>query len=108
MFSMTGYGRGDARGEAGLAVTVELRSVNNRFLDLNLRLPREYSGLEHRLRGMLSASFARGRIDAHVRRASGSGARRPVRHTVGPQQAEALLGAGHVPVVRIVDSVWCA
>ena len=45
MRSMTGYGRGEASGE-GFRVTVELKTVNNRFLDINTRLPSELSSLE--------------------------------------------------------------
>lgn len=39
--SMTGYGRGDCSFE-GLQITVELRAVNNRYLDCAVKLPRAY------------------------------------------------------------------
>ncbi len=39
--SMTGYGRGEAT-EEGLTVTVELRAVNNRYLDCAVKMPRTY------------------------------------------------------------------
>ena len=71
--SMTGYGRGEAsNGE--VTVVVELRSVNNRFRDLQLRCPREYLPLEPRINNVLKDPFQRGRIDAFVRRSiSGPG-----------------------------------
>mgnify|MGYP001414228297 CR=1 FL=1 len=65
--SMTGYGRGEARTKK-LTVVVELKSVNNRFRDVNLRAPREYLALEPRMNALLKEPFARGRIDAYVRR----------------------------------------
>lgn len=68
--SMTGYGRGDAaRGD--VTVVVELRSVNNRFRDVQLRAPRVYLPLEPRIHNTLKAPFSRGRIDAFVRRSLG-------------------------------------
>ncbi len=48
MNSMTGFGRGEASGE-GVTVTVEMKSVNNRFRDLQLRCPREYMAFEPRI-----------------------------------------------------------
>lgn len=65
--SMTGYGRGEARTKK-LTIVVELKSVNNRFRDVNLRAPREYLALEPRMSALLKEPFARGRIDAYVRR----------------------------------------
>ena len=75
--SMTGYGRGEASG-SDVTVVVELRSVNNRFRDLQLRCPREYMALEPRINRMLKKPFNRGRIDAYVRRKVASGASRVV------------------------------
>jgi len=60
--SMTGYGKGSAEA-AGLRVTVELRSLNNRFADLKLRLPQELAAEEAAIRRMLSARIRRGRVE---------------------------------------------
>lgn len=65
--SMTGYGRGEAS-NGTVTVVVELRSVNNRFRDLQVRCPREYMPLEPRINNVLKDPFTRGRIDAFVRR----------------------------------------
>ena len=64
---MTGYGRGEAS-NGDVTVVVELKSVNNRFRDLQLRVPREYVALEPRITNLLKDPFQRGRIDAYVRR----------------------------------------
>ena len=45
MRSMTAFGRATVAGE-GYELTVELRSVNNRYLDLNFRLPRAWTAME--------------------------------------------------------------
>jgi len=66
---MTGYGRGEAS-NSQVTVVVELKSVNNRFRDIQLRCPKEYMALEPRVNTMLKEPFQRGRIDAHIRRSS--------------------------------------
>ena len=65
--SMTGYGRGEASNGTA-TVVVELKSVNNRFRDLQVRTPREYMPLEPRINNTLKDPFTRGRIDAFIRR----------------------------------------
>ena len=72
MNSMTGFGRGEASG-GGVTVTVEMKSVNNRFRDLQLRCPREYMAFEPRIGALLKPRFARGRIDVFVRRVAQGG-----------------------------------
>ena len=69
---MTGFGAG--RGEAeGVALTVELRSVNGKFCEVKPRLPRELSSLETELVKTVKARLHRGVIDVFVRRESASG-----------------------------------
>jgi uncharacterized protein (TIGR00255 family) len=58
---MTSYGEGRAA-EGGLRVAVELRSVNNRYLDLNIRTPRALFPYESELRELLQRRIARGRV----------------------------------------------
>lgn len=65
MYSMTGYGKGSASGD-GREVTVELKSVNHRYLDVGMRLPRHLSFLEDGIRSLLSARLSRGHIDVFV------------------------------------------
>ncbi|MDP3084470.1 MAG: DUF1732 domain-containing protein, partial [Rubrivivax sp.] len=70
VYSMTGYAGAawaPADGVQGAAsVSVELRSVNGRFLDLGLRLPDELRGLEPALRELLTASLRRGKVELRL------------------------------------------
>ena len=66
MRSMTAFGRATVAGE-GYELTVELRSVNNRYLDLNFRLPRAWAAMEERIKAALSAmGVSRGKVDVSV------------------------------------------
>jgi uncharacterized protein (TIGR00255 family) len=65
MKSMTGFGRGAVSGET-FAVSVEIKTVNNRFLDLNLRLANELQNLEANLKRMIQTRLSRGRVDVFV------------------------------------------
>lgn len=59
--SMTGYGIGIAKRD-GHCITIELRAVNNRFLDLSLRIPKSLYSNEKQLREIISAELTRGRV----------------------------------------------
>jgi uncharacterized protein (TIGR00255 family) len=64
--SMTGFGRSE--GETGLGrVSVELRSINHRFCDVTLKLPKRLGPFENRLKEMIRASISRGKIDVTLR-----------------------------------------
>jgi len=65
MYSMTGYGKGSATGD-GREMTVELKSVNHRYLDVGMRLPRHLSFLEDPIRSALTARLSRGHVDVFV------------------------------------------
>jgi uncharacterized protein (TIGR00255 family) len=65
MKSMTGFGRGQVSSE-NYAVSVEIKTVNNRFLDLNLRLAAELLHLEADLKRLIQARLSRGRIDVNL------------------------------------------
>lgn len=65
-FSMTGYGRFKLEDYSGYNITVEIRSVNHRFLDLSLRLPKNHSWLEESLTKVIKPLFQRGKIDVFV------------------------------------------
>lgn len=60
--SMTGFGRGEAE-HKGRSWSVEVRCVNNRYLDLKMKLPRGYAMLEERVRSKVSTFHQRGRVD---------------------------------------------
>ena len=63
--SMTGYGRSKQQIN-GRDITFEIRSVNNRFIDLNIRLHRAYAPLEDRIKQLVSETISRGKIDISV------------------------------------------
>src|SRR5258706_8133481 len=65
MKSMTGYGRGSADGEH-FAVSVDLKTFNNRFLDVHLRLSGELSSLEPVIKRQISTRLSRGRVDVSI------------------------------------------
>lgn len=65
MKSMTGYGKGVAASD-GRELTVELKSVNHRFLDVSLRLPRVLSCIEDAIRTTIADRLARGHVDVFV------------------------------------------
>jgi uncharacterized protein (TIGR00255 family) len=65
MKSMTGYGRGSADGEH-FALSVDVKTVNNRFLDIHLRLSGELSSLEPIIKRQISSRLSRGRVDVTV------------------------------------------
>ena len=61
---MTGYGYGQAGDQ--VVVTVEMRSVNQRYSDFSIRLPREYSFLEEPIRRIAASKVRRGRVEISV------------------------------------------
>ena len=65
MKSMTGYGKGVAASD-GRELTVELKSVNHRFLDVSMRLPRVLSCIEDTLRQTIAERLVRGHVDVFV------------------------------------------
>ncbi len=64
--SMTAYGRTEESSETG-HITWEIRSVNHRYLELNIRLPEELRMLETRVRKHISSKLKRGKIDCSLR-----------------------------------------
>jgi uncharacterized protein (TIGR00255 family) len=70
IYSMTGYATAQATTADGLAFTVTMKSVNHRFLDLNLRLPGDCDSLEVALRRLIKERIKRGHLDVtlHVDR----------------------------------------
>ncbi len=65
MFSMTGYGRADVESD-GRQMTIELKSVNHRFLDLSFRMPRNMIFLEDEARKIIGGRLARGHVDVFM------------------------------------------
>lgn len=63
--SMTGFGRGEFE-NGGRVWTAEVRCVNNRYLDLKMKVPRGYSSLEEKIRKKVGETHLRGRVDLVV------------------------------------------
>ena len=63
--SMTGYGRGEQAYE-DMTVTVELRAVNNRYLDCTIKMPRSYLFAEDAMKARVQAGIGRGKVDVFV------------------------------------------
>ena len=63
--SMTGYG--SAKGASGnIEITVEAKSVNNRYLDCAIKMPRVYTAIEETLKATVTRSLSRGKVDVFV------------------------------------------
>ncbi len=72
MKSMTGYGEA-AQNTRVARVSVQIRSLNHRHLDLQLRVPREYLAFEEEIRKRIREKISRGRIDLFVNRSAAKG-----------------------------------
>lgn len=65
LYSMTGYGISRLKSE-NTEIKVEMRSVNSRFLEINLRMPRSFSVYEMDLKKLLQQSLHRGKVDVMI------------------------------------------
>ena len=65
MMSMTGYGRASVEAD-GRSLTVEMKSVNHRFLDISFRMPRTLSFLEDAIRSKIASRLSRGHLDVSI------------------------------------------
>lgn len=62
---MTGYGKATATLPVG-TVTIEIRSLNSKFLDLSLRLPRQLQDKEYAIRNLVTAPLERGKVSVNI------------------------------------------
>ncbi len=63
--SMTGYGRSQLQSE-GRDILVEIKSVNSRYLEQNVRIGRNYTYLEEELKALLKTKVSRGKVEISV------------------------------------------
>lgn len=91
--SMTGYGRGEAVLH-GRPITVEVRSVNNRYLDCTVKLPRIYVFAEDAVKSAVQAHISRGKVDVFV--------------TIGPSEDGDMTIAVNRPVADGYYAALCA
>ncbi len=71
--SMTGYGRGELSFDDGVQLTVELRAVNNRYLDCTVKMPRAYIFAEDAMKARVQKGAVRGKVDVFVTIVRGCG-----------------------------------
>ncbi|MDW7650224.1 MAG: YicC/YloC family endoribonuclease [Bacillota bacterium] len=64
--SMTGYGQAESDPAGAIRLKVETRSVNHKYLDVSIRMPREIQSLEDRVRRKVQQSVGRGRVDVFI------------------------------------------
>ena len=95
--SMTGYGRA-VETVNGREFTVELRSVNNRYLDCSVRLPRMLSFAEDAVKQAVKASVSRGKVDVYITVRSEAGDE--VQVTLNQSVLESYLAAMHQMVEK--------
>lgn len=65
IYSMTGFGRGEFSNEA-FDVTLEIKSVNNRYCDIIVKMPKKLNVFEDRIKNKIKTKLSRGRIDVYI------------------------------------------
>ena len=65
MLSMTGYGRGEYK-VGGVELTVEIKTVNNRYLDVSVKCPRLFTAYEEKVRSLVRNKMTRGHADVFI------------------------------------------
>ena len=65
IYSMTGYGRAEIT-TSSRRISAEIKSVNNRYVDFNIRMPRKFLFLESRIRNVLKEYVSRGKVDVFI------------------------------------------
>lgn len=64
--SMTGFGRATSKENSERSFSIEIKSVNHRYLDINVRMPRSIISLEDKIRRVVSESLKRGKVDIFI------------------------------------------
>ena len=65
MLSMTGYGKGEYKA-GGLELTCEIKTVNNRYLDVSVKAPRIFTAYDETLRSLVREKLTRGHADVFI------------------------------------------
>ncbi len=65
MFSMTGYGKGEYK-QGGIELTVEIKTVNNRYLDVSVKSPKIFNAYEEAVRALVREKLTRGHADLFI------------------------------------------
>ncbi len=103
--SMTGYGQG-SRSSAAWVIDVQTRSVNHRFCEVVVRMPKAYSNLEERVRKLVQEKVARGRLEVFITVLPGEARQKSVRldkHLAGAYYRSLCELAEHLDLPVPVD-----
>ncbi|EKD44791.1 MAG: YicC protein, partial [uncultured bacterium (gcode 4)] len=65
IYSMTGFGRGEFSNDA-FDVTLEIKSVNNRYCDIIIKMPKKLNVFEERIKNVIKTKLSRGRIEVYI------------------------------------------
>jgi uncharacterized protein (TIGR00255 family) len=90
--SMTGFGHARVA-RSGVAIEVEIKTVNHRFLDVSTKLPRVFSSFEGEVRGLIQTYLQRGRVEVYCSRSFETG----TSDGVSEPQESAQTGGGGAP-----------
>lgn len=96
--SMTGYGKAELANGTG-RVVVEIRSVNHRYGEVTVKMPRSWLALENEVRKCVAARVKRGKIDVFIQREGGEGA------TSLPQVNLPLARAYHAAFLKLKEEL---
>ena len=94
--SMTGYGRSEVSGQNG-HFTVEIRSVNNRYMDIQVKTPRSLAALDPRVKKTVQERFSRGRFDVFITRNGDA-------EKIGRLTVDEALAARYIGLLRELKS----
>lgn len=64
--SMTGFGRATSDDDSKRSFSIEIKSVNHRYLDMNIRMPKSMIALEEKMRKIISERLSRGKVDVFI------------------------------------------
>lgn len=92
MYSMTGFGRGEYK-EGGIELTAEVKTVNNRYLDISVKCPKIFLGYEDVVRTIVRSSLTRGHADVYI--SFTDKREKPRTYYVDEQAAKAYVEAAH-------------
>ncbi|MBQ9942623.1 MAG: YicC family protein [Christensenellaceae bacterium] len=107
MKSMTGFGRAEAE-EQGYKLTIEIKTVNHRFLDMNIRMPRFMLFLEDAARALIKEKLARGRVEVFINFAATRESNKKIRVDMGMVRSYLEAAKTIRSQVKVKDDVTLA
>lgn len=65
-FSMTGFGRNNTSKDSKFGFNVEIRTLNSKFLEIDIKIPKDFYDIESKVRNIISENFKRGKIQVYI------------------------------------------